>query len=89
MTSESAHGTVEKCLGDDEAFHFAVECSLATDQPTHFNDEPNSEKEATAQVQQALIASVRQQGKNLMSLSKGKVSLRMMSSHVLMEKGPL
>lgn len=43
MTSESAHGTVEKCLGEDEAFHFTVKCSLATDQPVHFNDEPSNE----------------------------------------------
>lgn len=34
-----------------------VECSLAIDQPTHFSDELSNEKEASAQVQQALATS--------------------------------
>lgn len=57
VTSESAHETIEKRLGEDEAFCFSVECSLATNQPTHFSDEPNNEEEVAAQVQQALISS--------------------------------
>lgn len=57
VTSESAHETVEKCLGEDEAFCFMVECSLATDQPIHFGHEPTNVEEAAAQVDQALAAS--------------------------------
>lgn len=57
VTSESAHGTVEKCLGEDEAFRFVVECFLATDQHIHFSDEPNNEEEVAYQVQQALVTS--------------------------------
>lgn len=56
VTSEFAHGTVEKCLGEDKALRFVVECSLATNQPAHFSDEPSNE-EVAAQVQQTLIAS--------------------------------
>lgn len=48
VTSESAHEIVEKCLGEDEAFRFVVECSLTTDQPTHFNDEPSNDEETAA-----------------------------------------
>lgn len=48
MTSESAHRTVEKCLGEDEVFHFAVECSLVSNQPIHFSDEPSNEEEVAA-----------------------------------------
>lgn len=44
-------------MGEDEAFHLAVECSLATDQLAHFSGESRNEEEAEAQVQQALIAS--------------------------------
>lgn len=37
VTSESAHGTVEKCLGEDEEFHCTLECSLASDQLAHLS----------------------------------------------------
>lgn len=56
MTSESAHGIVEKLLGGDEAFHFAVECSLATVQLTHFSCEPSNEEEEVTPIQQAIAA---------------------------------
>lgn len=57
MTLEFVHGTMEKCLGEDEAFYFIVECLLAIDQPTHFSDDPSNEEEAVVQVQQAIAAS--------------------------------
>lgn len=44
VTSESAHGTVEKRLGEDEVFYFVVECSVATDQPVHFIGEPDNKE---------------------------------------------
>lgn len=48
VTSESAHGIVEKRLGEDEVFHFTVECSFATDQPVYFDNEPVNKEEAAA-----------------------------------------
>lgn len=57
VTSEFAHRTMEKCLGEDEAFCFVVKCSLATDQPVHSSDEPSNEEEAATQVQPTLTAS--------------------------------
>lgn len=48
VTSEYAHGIVEKRLGEDEVFHFVVECSLATNHPVHFGEEPANAKEVAA-----------------------------------------
>lgn len=48
VTSESELETVEKRLKEDVAFHFVVECSLATNQPIHFSEEPANEEEVAA-----------------------------------------
>lgn len=57
VTSEYAHGIMEKHLREAEAFHFAVECSFSTNQPTHFVDESTNEEEVATQIQQAIVAS--------------------------------
>lgn len=46
VTSEYAHNMVERRLGEDEALHLAIKCSLAADQPTHFSDDPSNKEEA-------------------------------------------